>query len=243
MMRTRTIHLDKTDSTNNYLKSCDATEDAVIVWTDFQTAGRGQRGNSWESEAGSNLLFSILIHPTHIKPSEQFCLSEAIALSIQSVLGRYADGVKIKWPNDIYVGDRKICGVLVENSILGSVIEDSIIGCGVNLNQTVFRSDAPNPVSLSQVTGREYSVERILKEISAEFLHFVALTESEAGRAQLHSLYLSQLYRKGQTFRYRDAAGEFAATIVNVRPTGMLVVCDEAGREREYAFKEISYII
>ena len=121
----------------------------------IQTAGRGQAGNSWESEAGKNLLFGLLFHPREVEANRQFILSQAVALSICETLSDYAEDIRIKWPNDIYWKDRKICGMLIENTLVGRCIENCIIGAGININQQTFCSDAPNPVSLRQITGKE----------------------------------------------------------------------------------------
>lgn len=238
------INLDETDSTNNYLRQNKEkwSNESIVVTADFQTAGRGQATNQWEAERGQNLLFSILIHPHHIEACEQFFISEAIALSIQQGLARHTDGVKIKWPNDIYIGEHKVCGILVENSVMGTTICDCIIGCGVNINQSEFHSDAPNPVSLRQATGREWEREEVLSEILENFGHFYKMTETEEGRRELHAIYMAAMYRWGEQRRYADAQGEFEATIVDVEPAGMLIMLDSDGAKRRYAFKEVRFI-
>lgn len=236
------IHLDETDSTNNYLresKSNHANEDLLIT-TDFQTSGRGQKNNTWESAKEENLLFSFLIHPTHIVAHEQFCISEAISLAIQQTLLERTRDVKIKWPNDIYIGNHKVCGILVENSLVGSTINDCIIGCGVNINQDRFFSDAPNPVSLRQATGQEWNREQILTSIMRNFDHFYSMTRNN--RETLHSKYLESLYRRGEEHLYSDANGEFRATIIDVAPSGLLTLRDSNGTNRKYAFKEVRFV-
>jgi len=151
------IRLHSTDSTIDFLKHYRpvSPKDMILVTADFQTAGRGQAGNSWESEAGKNLLFGLLFHPREVEANRQFILSQAVALSICETLSDYAEDIRIKWPNDIYWKDRKICGMLIENTLVGRCIENCIIGAGININQQTFCSDAPNPVSLRQITGKE----------------------------------------------------------------------------------------
>ena len=158
-MKFQTIHISETDSTNRWLRERnvfegDGAEPDMVVVADFQTAGRGCGTNSWESERGSNLLFSILLHPKDIKANQQFLISEIIALALaETIAKRVGEGVSIKWPNDIYWHDRKLCGILIEHRLSGDTIAESIIGVGLNVNQTVFVSNAPNPVSLKQITG------------------------------------------------------------------------------------------
>ena len=149
-------HLAETDSTNTYLQQLDADRhlpEGYIAYTDTQRAGRGQRGNSWESQPGKNLTFSLLLRPEHIPANQQFLLSQAVSLAATDVLNRYASGFSIKWPNDIYWEDKKIAGILIENVLSGSTFARSIVGIGLNINQERFISDAPNPVSLFQITG------------------------------------------------------------------------------------------
>lgn len=146
------IHLPSVTSTSTYLQDLLHTQPDLEEWTivcsDFQTAGRGQKGNSWESADGQNLLFSILLRPTFLPAQSQFLLSETISLSIAEVLNQWHEGFCIKWPNDIYHDDRKVAGILIETSIMGKQITQCTIGIGININQTDFESEAPNPVSL-----------------------------------------------------------------------------------------------
>lgn len=130
----------------------------------YNESGRGQRGNSWESEPFKNLTFSLLLRPEHIPANRQFLLSEIVSLATVDVLNRYATGFSIKWPNDIYWHDKKIAGILIENVLSGSTFSRAIIGMGLNINQKNFYSDAPNPVSLYQITGRTYKIEKILDD-------------------------------------------------------------------------------
>lgn len=162
------IVLAETTSTNSYLSDlCNAQTcpELTSVYSSFQSAGRGQRGNSWESEAGKNLLFSFVLYPDFLEAHRQFYLSQVTALALYDVLSSYTEGISIKWPNDIYWKDKKICGTLIENDLTGIHISRSISGTGVNLNQERFYSDAPNPVSLCQITGNRYDVREILEQI------------------------------------------------------------------------------
>ena len=149
------IHINETNSTNNYLQSLcseQKVEELTVVVADFQTSGRGQRGNSWESDPGKNLLFSTVIFPEFLEARRQFLISQIISLAIKEELDTYTTDISIKWPNDIYWKEKKICGMLIENDLMGRNISQSIIGIGININQEIFHSSAPNPVSLLQIT-------------------------------------------------------------------------------------------
>ena len=152
------IKLEETESTNTYLKNILAESsigEFTVVSTNFQTKGRGQMGNSWISNRGENLLFSMLIYPHTIKANEQFVISQVVSVALANVLRRYVCDIKIKWPNDIYWKDNKIAGILIENSLLGHHIERSIIGIGLNINQNTFPNFLVNPISLQMITGHK----------------------------------------------------------------------------------------
>ena len=127
-------HLDEVSSTNDFLRSCSPSADITVVSASFQTKGRGQMGNTWVSNSGENALFSVLVCPTNLKATDGFVLSQAMALSIKEELDMYIDGVCVKWPNDIYVNGEKICGTLIENSLMGKNVGRSVIGSGINVN-------------------------------------------------------------------------------------------------------------
>ena len=231
-MKCKIVHLAETDSTNRWLRE-QGGEENMLVWTDFQTAGRGCGTNTWESARGQNLLFSLLIHPVAVRPSEQFRISMAISLAIVDALACYTDGLSIQWPNDIYWHDRKICGILIENRLSGGVIRDCIIGVGLNVNQQQFVSDAPNPVSLRQILGHDVEREEVLRRIVEGF----KINENDGPR------YRSLLYRRTGFHPYKDADGDFEAELIDVEDDGHLLLKDRAGRERRYAFKEVNFRI
>ena len=149
------IYIPQTTSTNVSLAdicSKGEADNLTSVYSSFQTDGRGQRGNKWESEDGKNLLFSFVTFPKGLPAKEHFILLQITALALFDTLTEYTDGISIKWPNDIYCMDKKICGTLIEKDLSGMNIERSISGTGVNLNQKIFRSGAPNPISLSLIS-------------------------------------------------------------------------------------------
>lgn len=242
--------VEETESTNSALKKvASAKSHGYMLAAVSQTAGRGQRGNTWESEPGANATFSLLLKPEYLRPDEQFHISEAVALGVAQALDGYLPEElrpTVKWPNDIYVGDRKIAGILIENTIgAGGHISHSVAGVGVNLNQKEFLSDAPNPVSLVQLTGREIPVEEFLRVAGQRILELFAAADSgKAKRDELHRLYLSRLWRrKGEyTFRLPDGT-EFRAAIVSVAPDGRLTLYISGGAYKFFYFKEVAFVV
>ena len=248
MTRPQFIRLDTANSTNSYLSGIAATSPhGTVVSATEQSAGRGQRGNSWESEPGKNLTFSILLHPAHIDAREQFAISEAVSVAIVEVLRQHIPDtpVAIKWPNDIYVGDRKICGILIENSLSGNGISHSIAGIGINVNQAEFHSDAPNPVSLLNVTGTETDLDALLIEVCCEILSTFDTLCRRSMLHHLHRRYLSMMWPGEGYHPYTDAASgtRFSAMIADVLPDGTLQLVDTNGLHRSYAFKEVAAIL
>ena len=214
------------------------SEANIAVVAEYQTAGRGCGSNTWESERGKNLTFSVLLHPTEIPADCQFRISEAVSVALCETLEQFFRPVTIKWPNDIYVGDRKICGILIENQLRGRLISDSIVGIGLNVNQTEFRSDAPNPVSLAQLTGHEEDREALLQA----FLQRLSDTMAMAPEVLIEA-YRSRLYRREGIYPFSDKEGTFEAKVLNVLDDGRLVLLDTEGKARMYAFKEVVFII
>ena len=257
-MNWKIVHIDETDSTNSWLRKrlaadkyglartkncadensqCQSVQsDAyMVVWAEYQTAGRGCGTNRWESERGMNLTFSMLIHPKELPATQQFHISMAISLAICEAIGQYIGDVSIKWPNDIYWRNGKIGGILIENTLKGSSIMESIIGVGLNVNQRLFKSNAPNPVSMWQICEHETDREALLKEILEAFERILG--------SMIREQYLLKLYRRQGYHPYADKEGVFMAEIVTVEDDGHLVLRDDNGKERRYAFKEVQFII
>ena len=170
-----------------------------------------------------------------------FSLSEVFSLSLLDTLAAYAEGFSIKWPNDLYYHDDKVAGMLIENSLAGSMVADSTLGLGLNVNQMRFESDAPNPVSLAQIVGRRLEREDLLGSLMAHFARRMAQLEEGADEA-LHKEYCARLYCREGVHPYADAEGAFCAAIEGVEPDGHLLLRDTVGRLRKYAFKEVQYI-
>ncbi len=228
------MHIDETDSTNRWLRE-QGGEENMVVWADYQTAGRGCGTNHWESERGKNLTFSMLLHPHDVPAQKQFRISRAISLAICKALGQHIGDLSIKWPNDIYWRDGKIGGILIEVTLLGNKVKDCIIGIGLNINQRVFRSDAPNPVSMWQICEQETDCEQLLQEILQAFQEYMGKSNKDE--------YQSMLYRRKGFHPYADKDGAFMAEIIDVEDDGHLLLRDDNGQLRRYAFKEVTFVI
>ena len=242
----RRIHLCETDSTNTYVKNLIQTgidlSEMLLVDADFQTDGRGQNGNSWESRKGENLTFSLAFRPKEVKASEQFLISQAIALAVWRTLSDIMVGVTIKWANDIYWADRKLCGILIECSLVGDRVENCIIGVGLNVNQTVFESDAPNPASMAQIIGFSIDREKILTALMSKFEDYMRLVEGD-GRAMIRNEYVSHLYRRRGLYPFEGKDGtRFEAEVADVEDNGLLVLRTKDGETRRFEFKEVRWI-
>ena len=245
------VVLEETDSTNQYLsRLCNDLRETVAEFTtvaaEFQTSGKGQRGNSWEAERGKNLLFSFVLYPTFLEARHQFILSQIVSLAIKEELSRWSDEITIKWPNDIYWREKKICGILIENDLAGHRIGRCIAGIGININQETFHSDAPNPVSLKQTSGKEHDrhelLSRILRRIEI-YYRGLQLENFATYSAEINARYARSLFRRRGFHPYQDAKGQFLARLLRVEPDGRFVLEDENGQEREYLFKEVQYIL
>ena len=248
-MRIKWHRSDSIGSTNTYLRSLnggDPDYDCEVAVASFQTAGRGQKGNTWESEAGKNLLFSILAHPSGIKVQEQFYISESIALAVSdsviTALGpEYAPYVSVKWSNDVYWKDFKMAGILIENTLQGDRILDTVAGVGLDVNQEVFLSDAPNPISLKNISGRDYDIEGLLLDIIDHFIGYMELPADK--RAEVDLAYRNRLYRREGYHKFRDENGIFEARIEGIRPDGCLMLQTRSAEHRIYEFKQVQFIL
>lgn len=236
------IHIEQTDSTNYWIREHGNKENTVVV-TDYQTAGRGCGTNKWESERGQNLLFSVIIHPDNVAAADQFILSMANAQALRDTLAEYTDQVKIKWPNDIYWRDKKICGTLIETTLQGKHIGDCIIGTGINVNQHCFHSDAPNPVSLRQILGRETDREELLQKVLANLGKYITMIANGQWEP-IRTYYRYHLYRLEETALYRFNDGSIEeCKLVNVTDDGHLELLHNGRETYHLAFKEVQFII
>ncbi len=237
------IKLQSVDSTNNYatrLIMSSEPKDWTIIIAEEQLSGKGQKGNAWESEKGKNLLFSIIVYPNFLKIYDQFLLSKVVSLGICNVISMFSDSVSVKWPNDIYINDNKLCGILIENSVSGDKINHSIIGIGLNVNQKSFLSNAPNPVSLSEILKMELDknevFEMVIKSISDWYL---LLKEGE--RALINDAYTKVMYKIGLEANFKDKNSIFIGKIKGVDSIGQLII-EKEGVDCFYGFKEVEFL-
>jgi BirA family biotin operon repressor/biotin-[acetyl-CoA-carboxylase] ligase len=238
------IFIEKLSSTNTH-SSCllrkGRVQEGTIVHTSFQTAGRGQPGNTWESQYGKNLLFSIILYPVTVRAENQFVISKMISLGIRDYLTAILPEVYIKWPNDIYVRNDKIAGILIENSIIRGEIENTIAGIGLNVNQDKFSKAVLNATSLKKLTGKESDLDGCLTAISKAIdLRYKQVLYGK--NELLDNDYISSLYRFGDFYEFSDSNGMFEGKIIAVTGTGRLQIEDRRGRIYEYGFKEVDFL-
>lgn len=238
------IALGETDSTNRFMREYTGGEGRLmtVVTAEHQTAGRGQGRNTWESEAGKNLLFSVLTRPSGLAARRQFVMLEAGALAVRDALAAVIGETTVKWPNDVYWRDMKISGTLSECTISGGLVGRCILGTGINVNQRRFVSDAPNPVSLAMITGRDADRPGLLRQFIARFSHYLGMVNDGQYDA-IHGLYAEALYRRTGRHAWRDAGGCFTAAVERVKPDGRLVLRRDDGRLSTYMFKEVEHVI
>ena len=232
-------------------------EDIPLIYTTYQTAGRGQTGNGWESERGKNLLLSYLLREPEVNISEMFLLNVIAAVAAHRTIAEWLSFeqrpmLSIKWPNDIYIGNRKIAGILVENSLSGTKIQHSIAGIGINVNQEQWVSGAPNPVSIKQLTGVKADIDAIVKR----FKHKLE-TNLSWDSVQLLNYYRVHQYRCNGYWPFverevstaptmnatAEVEGQFMAKIEGFLPTGELLLRDQQGNQRKYHFKQVRYVL
>lgn len=261
------MYIDQTDSTNSLMQrllkgedqeyaAC-LKEDIPLIYTTYQTAGRGQTGNGWESERGKNLLLSYLLREPEVNISEMFLLNVIAAVAAHRTIAEWLSFeqrpmLSIKWPNDIYIGNRKIAGILVENSLSGTKIQHSIAGIGINVNQEQWGSGAPNPVSIKQLTGVKADIDAIVKR----FKHKLE-TNLSWDPVQLLNYYRVHQYRCNGYWPFverevstaptmnatAEVEGQFMAKIEGFLPTGELLLRDQQGNQRKYHFKQVRYVL
>jgi len=245
------ICLERTDSTNSYLTRLSAKKklpEGTVIITQNQEQGRGQREAIWESDAGKNLTLSILLHPTFLKPDEQFILNKVVSLGVIEFILKHTSSLSqewkatIKWPNDIYIGNKKVAGILIENSVSGNKLQQSIIGIGINVNQEKFSAELPNATSLKIIFGKEFDLEDNLEQlcscIESRYLqlkanHFEKINED----------YLQNLYRFDEWANFNSKGEIIKARITGITKIGKLVLGKENGEKFECDFKEVEFTI
>lgn len=257
------MYVARTNSTNTLLKELLAKsewpEGEEFLYAGYQTAGRGQTGNGWESEEGKNLLCSILVErqkTAAIKEESPFYLNVTVSVAVHRLLSQElmakSQQLTVKWPNDLYWQDKKMAGILIENAIIGNEVKYSIAGIGLNINQTEWKSDAPNPISLKQITGKEYNIDEQMKSLAHAIREVLSEPEEE-----VWAYYKAHLYRKDgfwpfverevsiapTTNAQANADSQFMARIADILPTGEMVLENQEGIRKKYHFKEIRFVV
>ena len=240
------IKLSSVDSTNNYLKvllsKSEPVPEGTVIMAEEQFAGRGQQHHSWHAQPGKNLTFSLLLKPAFLSINNQFMLNMAVSIALNDALSPLlGDGLRIKWPNDIYYQDRKLGGILIENVISGQSYKSSIIGIGLNVNQQEFQSDLQHRViSVCQILHKDVNLIKLLavicSHIESQYLKLKGNTN-----LSLTNEYLKRLYKFGQQAAYRHNGQVFEGTITGITELGMLLI-ESGGKEQAYNFKEVEFI-
>ncbi|MCC8424427.1 biotin--[acetyl-CoA-carboxylase] ligase [Mucilaginibacter sp. UR6-11] len=239
------LTLKEVDSTNNFLKNLLSNSkplpEGTVIMAETQFAGRGQQNNKWHAEPGKNLTFSVLLKPSFLAIADQFDLTRAISLGVYDALyPLLGDQLKIKWPNDIYYGDKKLGGMLIENLLQGNQLKSAIIGIGLNINQENFPDGAGNATSIKQILQKDYDLQAILADICNNIeAYYLNL---KAGKTDLiRNTYLTRLYGFNEIKRFKVSEVEFEGKIIGVKENGLLVI-NQNNKESTYNLKEIKFL-
>ncbi len=238
------IRIHETISTNAWMAERlrnNNMEEGCFVIADYQTGGRGQGINTWESALGKNLIGSILLKPDFLPPSLQFHISRVIALGCFDALSAHCDHLSLKWPNDIYYQNKKLGGILIENSLIGNIYGSCIAGIGINLNQTKFLSNAPNPVSLQQIIGKETNIHAFAVSLQMHLMNWYTILKS-GNTDLLEDHYLKRLFRNTGKWPFSKDGHLFQASIETVETDGKIVLNTDNGLEK-FWFKEVEFVI
>lgn len=242
------IHLESIDSTNRYaaeMISKSSPIEGTVIYADEQHAGRGQIGSQWLTTPCQNITMSIILRPTFLAAQKQFLLNQAIALGIQDMLSQHISApnqVQIKWPNDIYINKNKVGGVLIENRLKGSIIDYSVIGIGLNINQLEFPSHLPNPTSLLAMTQKEHNIKELIMQLCSTIEQRYLQLRSQQ-YSKLKNDYLEHLYLYQQTANYYipNIQKKINGIITGISPQGHLLVKIEQ-EEHAFSLKEIKFL-
>lgn len=239
------INLLSTESTNDYVRELSEKKkvsEGTLVIAAEQTKGRGYGENSWFAESGKNLTFSFLLYPSFLKADQQFLVSKMVSLALVDYLKEYSKNVTIKWPNDIFIHDKKVAGILIENDLAGKKILKTIIGIGININQDKFLPSIPNPLSIRQLTNKKYSLKnelhKIISTLNKRYEYLISGTNHKINKE-----YHSYLFRKDQLTMFQDSNSIFQARIKGVTDFGQIILESNDGKRLEYNFKEIEFLL
>ena len=239
------IHLEQIDSTNAYLQRQQSEHDIRnwVVSADEQTAGKGMGSNGWESEVGKNLTFSLALDMGFLPAERQFLLSEAVPLGIIEVLDTLlpSEKLSIKWPNDIYFENRKLAGILINSTIKANMMDVSIIGIGLNVNQMKFQDWPTHPISLKMVTGKEYDLKPLLEQIAERIL--IKVQQLQSTPTSIEKDYLKRLFRYRTWADYEVEGKVLRLFMTGIDPFGRLQLLDTENKPYCFDIKEIRFII
>ncbi|MDY0076277.1 MAG: biotin--[acetyl-CoA-carboxylase] ligase [Bacteroidales bacterium] len=247
MMKFKTVFFPVLQSTNQYMSGLlNAGEeiDGLAIRAGFQEAGKGQAENSWHSQADKNLLISLGFNFSFLKAAQQFSITQMASLAVLEVLKTFSPQAElsVKWPNDIFVGDKKIGGMLISNTVNGLQLERTIIGLGINLNQIVFPEALARVVSLKQLTGKLININDFEQNLLDSFLKQAAFLKSEIGRKTLEKNYLNQLYAFDKFRPYSVNGQKKQLKITGIGAFGYLLMADEQGQAFSFDMKEIVFL-
>ncbi len=240
------IWYDELASTNEKTKTLlkeTKLDEFTVIATKNQFQGKGQANNQWESEEGKNLTFSLFIKPTYFHAADQFVISKVVCLGILDVFSRYSNGFSIKWPNDIYYNNDKIGGILIENTLIGHSIGESVIGIGLNINQTKFVSNAPNPISLANILNKQFDIGMMLNQVLQSILKYLEIALEAEDFKSIDLKYIEHLFRNKGYHLFKDNDKTFKACIQGISEYGQLILSTESGEIKTYAFKEVEFIL
>ncbi len=238
------IELDSTNSTNEYLKKLTIEEEiyeGTVVLTREQLSGKGQHGNFWESEKGKNLTFSLLLKPS-LSADKMFLISKMVSLGIIDALQRFNKEFTIKWPNDIYYQNKKLGGILIENQIIGNKLGYSIIGIGINVNQSEFKSDAPNPISLNKIIGNEIEIYELFKTILDQISIWYEILK-DGWHEKINESYEKHIYKRDGYHTFNANGNSLYAKIIGIADDGELLLKTAEGDKLGFYFKEVEFEI
>ena len=249
----RFLYLDQVDSTNAYLLRFPELERiGTVVWAGEQTAGKGMASNTWESTPGMNLTFSMGVDMAFMKAADQFRLSQAVALAVYDVLTRVLSSsglseellgtLSVKWPNDLYFGKRKLCGILINSTIHGDAMGVSVVGIGLNVNQTQFCNWPTAPVSLKMILGHDLELQPLMERIATAVNRRVAMLQMEERRDGIPQEYLNRLFQYRQWGEYEVNGETVQRLIIGIDPFGRLVTMGTLGKEYVFDIKEIRFL-
>jgi len=238
------IELDEIDSTNSYAARLiydQSPIEGTVITAGFQSAGKGQRGSGWESEKNQNLILSYILFPSFLDVSQHFLLNQAISLSIYDFISQKTSApVAIKWPNDILAGDKKIAGLLIENSIRNNKFSSSIAGIGININQQYFKPYSPQATSLQLLENKTYKLHNCIAELNNSVDKWYSILKS-GNYKKISESYQNALFKKGRTVGFESEGEMFTATIKGVNESGQLLLKKSNGEEAVFNNKEVKY--